>query len=233
MTAPLTGRQGTPARYVSQGAANTVLAYTHQGVAYQAALRCVKLGINYGLNAEESHSRQTKAFYPHRRHQGSFTLTFAHMHWSEYNAAMSWFAQFAVNALAMAANDPAIYIDVSMPSRDFVRSGIPTTGMTFGDHTASMVFNPAITFISARDSSDPQAGIVSSNQVSRWSGSSDPFPTAYFYPGSVINQPGQLNESLYNSAGDLTSVIRAAGAAAIIAQGYKNKVDAMNYIRGD
>ena len=204
MTAPVTGHAGSPPRNVSQGSSNIALSYTHQGVSYQAALRCVKLGISYGLNSEESHSRQTKAFYPHRRHQGTFTASFAHMHWSEYNDAMSWFTQFAVNALAMASNDPAIYIDVWMPSRDFSRKGIPTTGMTFGDHTASMVFNPAITFISAQDRSDQSAGILSTSQVSAFSAApADPFPTAYFYPSSAVNQPGQLNESLYNSAGDL------------------------------
>ena len=66
----------------------------------------------------------------------------------------------------MAKNDPAIYVNVSLPDRNFSRAGIPITGITFGDHTASMVFNPAITFISVRSADDPKSGVMKAKAAS-------------------------------------------------------------------
>jgi hypothetical protein len=217
MSNAVTGVTGNPSLAIAPispkghrgGNANMALTYTYQGVYYSAMVRCTKLAISYSLNSEESHSRQTKAFYPHRRAQGQFAITLALVGWNEYSQAMGWFTRFARQALAMSSNDPALWVEVSMPSRKFTRWGIPTTGMNFGDHTASMVFSPTITFISVRDPNDPSTAILSgrANQISRQSNAGiDPLAVSFFYPSSAVNTPGKLDESLYGPTGALPAL---------------------------
>lgn len=188
--------------------ANTTLSYMVNGVSNTAALRCPRITINYGLNADESHARRVRAFYPHRRSQGGFALTFDCKGFREYRDAMSWFQDYS-NAVL----DPNVVVPypvrVTLKARDFDRWGIPTTGMEFGDHTASMVFSPMITFISVADPTDPSANILrlidskeGNAQDSVTSEVKGSMSSMYFYPDSMVNTPGKIEDYLY-SIGEL------------------------------
>lgn len=203
--ASVIGKNDKPPKALHQGGANIGLSYRYSSEYHQALLRCTKLAISYGLNAEESHARQFRAFYPHRRHQGNFTVTLACLGWQQYHAAMSWFTNFARNALS--GDDrkySGIYMLIELPSRGFSRYGIPVSGMGFGDHTASMVFAPTINFVSVKDNNDRNIGaIVGKKGYSQWSTEGiDPYAVRFFYPGSEVESPGSFDENLYGPTGD-------------------------------
>lgn len=161
-----------------------------------ARLRCKKVEISYAVNSEESHARENRAFYPHRRSQGSFDLTFDFIHWGEFNSAMNWFRSYAYSILGAGA---ASGIQVAVPWRKFTRIGVPTKGMAFGDHTASMVFSPTISFVSIANPADklnqnlsarPSSTVERKGQLS----------TTWFYPDSQMSRPGQVQKALYDQA---------------------------------
>jgi hypothetical protein len=203
----VTGRRTAPPRQLNQGGANVSLSYSHKNVDYGATLRCVRLATVYQLNAEESHARQYNAFYPHRRNQGRFSLTLACLGWREYGEAMAWFTHFARQSLAMSVVDPAMYIDVALPARDFSRKGIPVSGIGFGDHTASMVFSPTIEFVAARDNYDPSQANAQT-KINKFASRVDQdgidgFAVKFFYPWSAVMTPGSLAENLYGPTGEV------------------------------
>lgn len=198
---------------------NVGFAYSFNGSTTVAALRATRLMIDYGLNSEESHSRQERAFYPHRRSQGNFSLTLQFMTGHEYRQAMTWFQTYAAKALDTTSQQPGIPMNVVMPSRNFARRGIPTTGLTFGDHIGSMVWSPVIAFLSVNDPADPTTAVLNTKQVSitNFDGI-DSLSVQYFYPSSIINRPGGLAASLFGSSaisGSLQDIIDAVNGPGV------------------
>lgn len=194
---------------ISLSSANCRLSYSLNGGSHVAKLRCNKLSISYGVQAQETHSRKHRAFYPFQRVQGQFSMTFEFMGWPEFDEGMSWFRSY-INA-ALSLKTPS-YMMVQLDSRNFVRLGYPTTGTAFGDHTASMVFAPTITFVSVADPRDPNSAIQSLNKgVSRSDLSPGSIQGDWFYPESRLQHPGQLASYLY----DKTQEEAAARAAAL------------------
>lgn len=97
-------------------------------------------------------------------------------------------------------------MSVSLPARAFTRRGIPTTGITFGDHTGSNVFSPTIGFVSVNDPNDPSTAVLSTaaarHEISLVdTHGADPLAVNFFYPDSAVNHPGKLDESLYGPTG--------------------------------
>lgn len=180
---------------VNFSGSNARLVY-QQGGTHIAELRCKQLAINYGIVAEESHARGKRAFYPHRRVQGEFTMVFDFKGWREYNRGMAWFQGYFNGLLGWKNPTPML---VRMDSRDFLRWGIPTTGVAYGDHTGSMVFSPAITFVSVSDPNDPSTNILKTNQASNFQ-AQGPQSAQWFYPDSTLQRPGALQTYLYNQA---------------------------------
>lgn len=189
--------------------ANTRLSYSLAG-SHIAKLRCNRLITSYGVQADETHARKRRAYYPYQRVQGSFAMSFEFIGWDEYNRGMLWFKRYIEDVLA--EKKPS-YMMVQMDSRKFVRLGYPTTGPQFGDRTASMVFTPTIVFVSVADPRDPNSRIKSLN---RGVSHSD-LPTAgstsanWFYPESRLQHPGQLDSYLH----DQQEEEAAAKAAAV------------------
>lgn len=180
--------------------ANSVLSYSAAGRSNTAQLRCNGIPISYGLNSEESHARQHRAFYPHRRSQGSFSLRFECKGWIEANQLATWLREYARVVLDLSATDVPPPMTVSVPSRDFLRLGIPRAGITFGDHLGSMVFTPTITFVSVSDPQDASTGILRRSQASTALYRSTDPAAASFYPEQAIKRPGKLGDQIYNQA---------------------------------
>jgi hypothetical protein len=182
---------------ISMTGSNTQFSYSGN----TADLRCSELDFTYTVNSTESHAREHRAFYPHRRSQGSFSLTIDNNQWEEFQSVIAWFRNYATNALNLNNLTPPP-MTVSMPSRNFLRLGIPTTGMSFGDYVGSMVFSPKIVFVSVSDPGDPSTGILDSSQVSGTDTSlfSGADTSLYFYPDSMASSPGVLTKYLYDQA---------------------------------
>jgi hypothetical protein len=194
---------------ITLSGANARLSYNLRG-AHVAKLRGTQLAVSYGVTAEETHAKRERAFYPHQRVQGTFMLRFDCIHWRESNLVNSWFRNY-IEAVIDQQNPS--YMQVQLDNRNFLRLAYPTTGVVFGDHKASMVFSPTITFISVADPRDPRSGIQSLNKtVSRATlPPGNQVSTNWFYPTSRLNSPGVLQGYLYNQQQEA-----AAAAAAKI-----------------
>lgn len=184
---------------IAVSGANCLLSY-RSARTNSAKLRCNGISIDYQLNSTESHARQHRAFYPHRRSQGNFSLQFECSGWQESNALSVWLHEYANIALNLSASDVPPPMLVSVPSRQFLRLGIPTKGMEFGDHVGSMVFLRKIEFVSVSDPDDPSTSILKRSQASSMTTRSvDPTANA-FYPATVVKRPGRLGDQIYAPA---------------------------------
>lgn len=205
---------------ITMTSANSTFAYSYQGKTNIAKLRCSNVGIAYSQNADESHAREHRAYYPHRRSQGSFNVVVDCKQWVEFNSTMAWFRDYATAALDLDAGPTSPPMSVQVPSRNFNRLGIPTQGVQYGDYVGSMVFSPQISFLSVSDPNDATTGILNSNQVSAtFEPTSDP-ANNYFYPDSIASYPGKLAQYLYDqnlaiqiAAQDLADLVAAQNNA--------------------
>lgn len=182
-----------------------------------AQLKVSQVGFTYGVDSTESHAREHRAFYPHRRNQGQFTVTIDNNQWAEFQAAMQWFKGYATAALDLDSSTVPPPMLVSVPSRNFLRYGIPIQGMSFGDFIGSMVFSPQLTFVSVSDPNDPSTAILSTSQVSGTDTASFTGDVGnYFYPDSRASNPGALATYLYDQN---AAQISAEDAALSLASG--------------
>jgi hypothetical protein len=179
---------------VRQVGANASLTY----VGHTARVRCSQVTSDWSVNSEESHARQHKAFYPHRRSQGGFSIKIDCKGWREFRDLTNWFRGYASLLLDLNRSQVPPPMSVSCPSREFLRLGIPTTGMEAGDHLGAIVYSPVVQFISVSDPTDPSTGILRASQVSRTSEVAGDVSTLYFYPDSRANSPGGLQALLYD-----------------------------------
>jgi len=194
----------------SHSHANAALTYSNRGVNLAKA-RVPKMSFTYAQNSEESHARQHRAYYPHRRSQGNFSLTFACNGWREFNQLVAWFRDYANIVLNLDAAAVPPPMTVAVPSRNFLRLGIPSTGLQYGDHIGSLVFNPTIDFLSVSDPGDSSTAILKINQVSGQSDESGKTAKpSYFYPTQI----GKLEKYLY----DQGAAQRVATAAELAAE---------------
>jgi hypothetical protein len=184
---------------------NVVLTYNYKG-ANIAKLRTEDFSFTYSQNSDESHARQHRAYYPHRRSQGSFDISFICKGWREFNSLTAWFRAYANVVLNLDATSVPPPMTIVIPSRNFLRLGIPTTGLQYGDHLGSMVFEPTVSFISVSDPNDPSTAILKVNQVS---GQTDERGAAakpsVFYPTQV----GKLDKVLYDQEAAASATARA------------------------
>lgn len=179
---------------LTQSNANATLSY--QG--NLAKVRVPEVSYTFGLNANESKARQHRAFYPHRRNQGGFSVRVECAHWPESNDFANWLREYAEAMLDLGRALP-IAMHVQVPSRNFDRYGIPCGGgITYGDHLGSNVFSHTVEFLSLNDPRDPSTAILDpSTQASRQVANGDPILSGT-YPAAVIGSPGGVQDALYN-----------------------------------
>jgi hypothetical protein len=212
------------ARKLVQRGANAVCSYQYQGV-NTASVRVSKVASNYTVISEESHARQHRAFYPHRRSQGTFSVQIDCKGWAEFRDLITWFRAYATMVLNLSASVVPPPMFVVVPSRDFLRLGIPTTGLQYGDHIGSMVFSPVIQFLSVSDPNDPSTSILKTSQVSSTKDRLRDPASNFFYPDSIASYPGQYSKQLYDlqkqlvKASDVANDIAAANLVAGIGLG--------------
>lgn len=130
----------------------------------------------------ESSGRNRRVMYPHRMSSGQFTLVLILSGQQERQALSSYLAGFAALLLSPGATAPSP-MSVDVPSRNFSRSGIPLTGVEWGDHLGQVVFKPQVTFETAVEpldaDPDPPVSVVPS--VAAVSDGA----VQYFYPFST------------------------------------------------
>lgn len=190
---------------------NATLTYPH-GTA-RRAYRVRVNGISHGMKViyDQQASRIRNAFYPHRLSSAQFAISLELKGQEEWISLSSWLATYAAYVLNpdLAFGEfPAMV--VSVPSRNFVRKGVPLNGFDWGDNVGMMVKTPQIMFETSEEPTDNGK----SPAISKFEGivSGVDRDVRYFYPLSQ-----QLSGQATPPDGAYTTVLTAADVLAMTA----------------
>ncbi len=177
-----------------KGVTNCTLSYVRAGTPYSMKLRCRGIRHGFSVIADESTGRKYRAFYPHQRAVDPFSITLELAGYAQYQGVMQWL----IGYMNSVVNAGSVSMTVSVPSRNFLRQGVPTGGVMDMDQTGSNLFLPTIAFASVTDPLD-----TSVPQVAGVDLGSTPADDAakFFYPVSAsTNDPNATADSFYDSA---------------------------------
>jgi len=148
--------------------ANATLRYDFGGGTHIAKVRVSKFNYTYSVRSTESHSRMERAFYPHRRSLGEFTIVVDAIHYPEFRQFMGWLREYIdrMFSLQMGNGHGALMMEVQIPSRRFHVYGILTEGVNDHDHVGSMTFSEPLKFLTLKDFHDAGTSIVSTKAIS-------------------------------------------------------------------
>lgn len=134
---------------------NASLSYLHGKQRRVYRVRCNLVTHGMTVLYEESQARIRKAFYPHRLSSAQFALGVELVGYNEHRSLSSWLARYADYVL-----DPDLRFGefpamaVSVPSRNFLRKGVPIAGIEWGDRVGAMVWTPQIVFETSEEPLD-------------------------------------------------------------------------------
>lgn len=207
-----------PVRIGQGGGANCTLSYPTivGGKTVTRAYRVRAIALQHGLLqiAAESHARTMRAYYPHRRSQARFVVTFILMgrkdignskERSERERFNAWMKTYMAYLLDQdVADHPAMTI--SIPVRNFSRRGIPVGPLSFGEHVGSMVWTQAITFETTHEPLDAAFALSAfDDRLTR-----NDRNTRFFYPGGQ-SLSGTQKPDTYDTVSVVTGGILAPG----------------------
>lgn len=163
---------------------NAVLAYMgSSGRFYTASVRVSKYSAEFGVTATESHARDERAFYPHRRVHGFFNVQVDCIHYSEFRQLQRWLRAYAARLLDTSEGLIATPMHFAMRSRGVNRLGILCNGISDQDHVGSMVFEVPLRFQTLSVPNDPAIPLLYPQDTSEFkSPRIDPQISASFYP---------------------------------------------------
>lgn len=147
--------------------------------------------------SQEDRTRYTKTEYPNKVTLSDFSVTVVHRN----HRVAAAFAK-RLNDYARLASDPDANVGamvVIIPSRDFVRFGIPTRGVTFGDKAGAITYKMTLQFTAAED----PLSILKEEDLSRVSDITE--TNSMFYPADV----GKAAEyALYRSPTSTPTIVK-------------------------
>lgn len=156
-----------PALIGNGGGLNCTFSYPHKenGKWVTRAYRVRAIGVSHGLVqvASESHARDTRAFYPHRRSQAQFTVTLVlmgrrrthdHCERERFNTWLRKYMNYLLDQDELAQEQTFPAMTVKIPVRGFHRTGIPLGPISYGEHVGSIVWNQPITFETTKEPGD-------------------------------------------------------------------------------
>lgn len=160
---------------------NATFSYVN-GATRTYRVRAGNLGYGAEMVYAEDEARVSRAFYPHKSANQQFSVQVLLKNWSERADFMNWlssYAQWAIDPSVARTSYP--FMTVTVPSRNYVQTGMPLTGYEWGAHTGMMMFSPVIVFEAGMSPGQQGAPTVSS-VINQWSAfQSDP-AIKYFYP---------------------------------------------------
>ena len=165
---------------------NATLSYQRGNKRYAIRLRIDSISYSVKQIAEETQGRMYRTFYPHYRTQAPFAINALLNGHEEYRTMNNWFAEYAKYALTVSYNDSVWpEMSVEIPTRNFVRSGIPVGTFEWGDKIGKALWTQTIQFETTKEPGDkkPKLSSFSGDQAKVRDGSS-----AYYYPsGNQLN----------------------------------------------
>jgi hypothetical protein len=198
---------------VARSGLNCTLSYTKDGQRRVYRVRAKQVTFGFEMVAEESQARASRAFYPHRTAPTQFAVVVDLIGQAERRSLSRYLMGFSEHALDLDLKQkttPQMLVEV--PSRNFRRAGVPTSGAEFGKVLGEMVYSPAITFECSREhidwNEDFDISIVQGDLAAVRSEE-----TQYFYPTGV-----QLNG---NQAPAIQAALNGSAPAAVASQGVR------------
>lgn len=157
---------------------------------------------------DESQARVRKAFYPHRLTSAQFMVGIELVGDGEHTSFTNWMASYADFIL-----DPDLRFGefpsmaVSIPSRGFLRKGVPLTGYGWEDAVGKMVWSPALVFETAGE-----PGEKSSVALSRVTGiAMYDRDVKYFYPtGTQLGGSDTPPDGTYTTTATIEDILPPA-----------------------
>lgn len=205
-----------------QGGANCTLSYVKgsgksaQTLAYRVRAASVAHGVQQ--IATESHGRSQRAYYPHRRTQAQFQVTFLLLgrttvvggtsEFIRFNTWMGDYMRFLLEQDEFA--DQAIFpqMTVTIPSRGFMRRAIPLGPLQYGEHVGSALWTQSINFETVFEPRDAAFNLSSFKS----NGSENDINAKFFYPSSPL-QSGNQRPDVYDG---VVQTIDIAGGGGIV-----------------
>ncbi len=126
---------------------NTTLSYSYGGKTYTFGVRTSEVDYGSALVADEAQARTRRAYYPHQVTAVPFSLVVIINGYKERVRFSNFLNDFVSRVL-----DPSLSVStfptmrVQVPSRKFIRWGIPLSGIEWGNHVGSMVWSPRVVF---------------------------------------------------------------------------------------
>lgn len=138
--------------------------------------------LGYGMNvvANTGEARAARTFYPFVRTSGSWYVETAHGNREERDELNSWLYMLVRRASNPWSDRPLPPITVTVPARNFVKTGYPTGSIDFGDSSGKANWSTLVKFSSA---SDPTSSIL---DASRYVAATNSDAAKNFYPGSRL-----------------------------------------------
>jgi hypothetical protein len=162
---------------------NATLSYPWEGKRRAYRVRCISITHGMQMIYTESQSRTKRAMYPMKRVPAQFSITAALVGYNEHRAFSNWMTSWAAYAISPDLRTAFPVMTVTVPARNFTRVGVPITGVEWGDHVGSMVWNRQIVFETTGEPWD--------SKKPRYSRYEDPTNSIgyrenrYFYPAGV------------------------------------------------
>lgn len=157
---------------------------------------CLHISRGMTVISSEDSGRYNRSLYVRRTTSGSFALTLTFRNHDEHQDFMNRMAQYARLLADPESGIPPML--VSVPSRNFLRTAIPTSGISFGDQ-AGRILHPAT--INFEGATDPLA--LNNVRVTQApSGITD--ENKFFYPNEL---GGSVEDSLYDPSKTTSDVV--------------------------
>lgn len=184
---------------------NTTLSYTYGGKNYTFQVRAQEIAFGSRMVAGESQARTRRAYYPHQVSSVPFSVVPIIKGYQERVQFSNYLADYIrrIQDPGLAASSfPTVKVVSS--TRNFVRWGVPVSGIEWGDHVGSMVWTPRVVFETHVDQSigdTPGAYKWASYfQLDKSSVEASP-QIKYFYPAGVQLSGSQVpDDAAYDKA---------------------------------
>lgn len=203
---------------------NTNLSYRYDGKTYTFSIRAQSIAYGSAMIAEESQARTRRAYYPHEVSSVPFLVVPIIVGYKERVRFSNY-----LNDYVSRIEDPSISVNafptirVSCPTRNFLRWGVPISGIEWGNHVGSMLWTPQVVFETHVDQSlgDTPGTNRSGSRFVLDKASLDASPQIkYFYPAGV-----QLSGNQVPDAESFDKVVSIQDIQSIINGGTKGGSD--------
>lgn len=146
-------------------------------------LRCLRVSYGVQVNTTDDEAASARATYPLARVIPSFTLVVSLHTLAERDAFNAWVREY----MRQVTTNQRVsgYMNVTVPSRNFSRSGVPVGPLTYGARSGDFWWPTQISFVGV---TDPVSAVGASTVpgASRYVGpSKDTTDAPYFYPAGT------------------------------------------------